>query len=59
MKSFIKCEICNTEISGEKCIFAAYKLEIDGKEHYFCCQQHAKDFKKGQEKPRSAVNKQQ
>jgi hypothetical protein len=30
---FIKCEVCNAEISDEKCPFAEYKRVIDGEVH--------------------------
>ena len=46
MSSFVKCELCNVEVSGERCVFATYRLVIDGKEHFFCCEQHAKNFEK-------------
>ncbi len=58
MSSSVKCEMCNAEISGEKCIFATYKLVVDGKEHYFCCEQHAKNFKKKYQKRKVNTNKQ-
>jgi len=44
MKNFLKCELCNAEISEEKCVFAIYKRTVDGKEHYFCCEKHANKF---------------
>ncbi|MFH1821858.1 MAG: transcriptional regulator [Methanobacteriota archaeon] len=46
MKTCVKCEMCQAEISGEKCVFATYKKVIDGKEHYFCCENHAKEFER-------------
>ena len=45
MKSSTKCELCNIEIRGEPCVFAS-QLIIDGEIHYFCCQQHAQNYKK-------------
>jgi len=47
MSEFIKCELCNVEIcEPEKCTFAITKRIIDGKEYYFCCEAHAKEFEK-------------
>ena len=46
MKTFVKCEMCESDISGEKCMFAIYKRTIGGKEHYFCCESHAKEFER-------------
>ncbi|MDH5783655.1 MAG: transcriptional regulator [Candidatus Bathyarchaeota archaeon] len=46
MKTFVKCELCNIEISGEKCVFAVYKRVIDGEEHCFCCEHHADEFER-------------
>ena len=45
MKTFVKCELCNAEVSGERCIFAIHTVETDSKEYYFCCEQHAEKFK--------------
>lgn len=39
-----KCELCNADVSNEKCAFADYKKIINGKEVFFCCQQHAKEY---------------
>jgi YHS domain-containing protein len=50
MKTFIKCELCNIEISGEKCVFAVYKKVIDGEEHHFCCEHHADEFERKRRK---------
>jgi len=44
MKTFVKCAMCKTDVAEEKCVFATYKRTIDGKVHYFCCENHAKDF---------------
>ena len=44
--TFVKCKLCNEEISGEKCIFAEYKRVVEGKEYYFCSERHADDFEK-------------
>jgi len=45
VKEFIKCELCNVEIcEPEKCTFAVSKRVIGGKEYYFCCEAHAKEF---------------
>jgi YHS domain-containing protein len=46
MKESMRCAMCNIEISGEKCVFAVYKRVIDGKEHYFCCEHHANEYKR-------------
>jgi YHS domain-containing protein len=46
MKAYAKCDLCNIEISGEKCVFAVYKRVIDGKEHYFCCEHHANEYER-------------
>jgi len=46
MNTFMKCELCNLEISGEKCVFAVYKRTIDGEEHCFCCVHHADEFER-------------
>ena len=43
---FIKCELCNIEISCEKCEFAVHKKVIDGEEHFFCCEHHADEFER-------------
>jgi len=53
MKSFIKCDLCNKEISGERCELAAYKRVIDGKEQNFCCERHAEEFEKTKSKSRA------
>lgn len=51
MTEFIKCDLCNVEIcSPEKCAFAVVKRKIDGKEYYFCCEAHAKEFGKKEKK---------
>ncbi len=57
MKTFKKCEFCNVEVTSERCIFATYRLEINGKEHYFCCEQHAKKFKQEMQKSKSLAKK--
>ncbi|MGQ9788015.1 MAG: hypothetical protein ACUVQM_01680 [Candidatus Hadarchaeaceae archaeon] len=44
MKDFIRCELCQAEIQGEKCAFAVHRKVIGGKEYYFCCENHAKRF---------------
>ena len=44
MKAFVKCELCDKEISSEKCELAGYKTIIDGEEHFFCCKRHAEEF---------------
>lgn len=43
---FIKCEICNSEISEEKCVFATCKKIINGEEYYFCSERHAEEFER-------------
>ena len=48
--SFIKCGTCDGEISEEKCVFAIYKKNIDGKEYSFCCNRCADEFEKKQKK---------
>ncbi|MFH0748799.1 MAG: hypothetical protein V1915_02615 [Candidatus Bathyarchaeota archaeon] len=57
MKSFIKCELCNVQISEEKCVFATIKVTIDDKEHYFCCAQHAEGFTSDHQKPKKTSTK--
>jgi len=52
MKATMKCDLCNLEISGEKCVFAVYKRVIDGKEYYFCCEHHADEFERRRRKQR-------
>lgn len=37
MKTFVKCEMCNAEVSADKCVFATRKRVIDGKEYIYCC----------------------
>jgi hypothetical protein len=44
MNRFIKCELCDTEISEETCVFAMLRRTSDGEEHCFCCEQHAEEF---------------
>jgi len=44
MKTFIKCEVCEAEIPGEMCIFATCRRKIGGREYYFCCEKHAREF---------------
>ena len=46
MKTFVKCEMCDAEIPTEKCVFAAHKKVLDGKEHVFCCLRCAENFEK-------------
>jgi len=46
MKTFVKCEMCNAEIPAGKCVFAAHKSVIDGKEYVFCCVRCAEAFEK-------------
>jgi len=46
MKNFIKCEICDAEIPGDKCVFATHTRVIDGKEYVFCCVRCAETFEK-------------
>lgn len=55
MKAFIKCEFCNAEISGERCIFAIYKRTVGGEEYHFCCENHAREFERKQRKQKSKV----
>ncbi len=45
-KEFVKCEACKLEIPSQGCELAAVKTKIDGKEYYFCCQNHAKRYQK-------------
>jgi YHS domain-containing protein len=45
---FIKCEVCDAEISDEKCLFAECKRIINGETYYFCCKRHADKFEKEQ-----------
>lgn len=44
MKRFMKCDLCNTEISDEKCVFAVHIQTRGGEDHYFCCERHADEF---------------
>jgi len=37
MRSFVKCKMCNAEIPADKCVFAARKEVIEGKEYIYCC----------------------
>ena len=37
MKKFVKCEVCEAEVSVEHCEFATHKRIIDGKEYVYCC----------------------
>ena len=46
MKPFIKCELCNSAISSERCIFATYKTTIGDEEYYFCCENHSQEFER-------------
>lgn len=50
--AFVKCDLCNAEICDEtgKCAFATHKKIIDGKEYFFCCEAHAKEFEKKKRK---------
>ena len=50
MKNSMKCELCNVDVSKEKCVFAIYNVDIDGKKYYFCCEHHAKEFQRNQKK---------
>jgi len=51
MTEFIKCELCKIEIcEPEKCTFALVKRRIDGKQYYFCCEAHAREFEKKKKK---------
>lgn len=43
---FIKCELCNSELSEEKCVFAEHQRIVDGEEHYFCCRRHGDEFER-------------
>lgn len=45
MTEFVKCDLCKTEIcEPEKCTFATVRRMINGKQYYFCCEAHAKEF---------------
>jgi hypothetical protein len=46
MKTFIKCEMCNAEIPGDRCVFATHTKVIDGKEYVFCCVRCAEAIEK-------------
>lgn len=51
MTEFIKCELCSVEIcEPKKCAFAVTKRVVGGKEYYFCCEAHAKEFEKKKKK---------
>jgi hypothetical protein len=47
---FVKCELCNAEITEEKCVFAECQRIVDGEEHYFCCKRHADQFEQKRRK---------
>jgi hypothetical protein len=49
MKRFMKCDLCNAEISEEKCVFAVQRRTPGGEEHCFCCERHADEFERKQE----------
>lgn len=44
----MKCELCNTDVSVEECVLAVHKIVLDGKEHHFCCELHAREFERKQ-----------
>jgi YHS domain-containing protein len=48
MTQFMKCDLCNAEISGEKCVFAVHRRTHGGVEYFFCCERHANEFEKKQ-----------
>lgn len=48
MTEFMKCDLCNTEIAGEKCVFAVHRRTRDGADHFFCCERHADEFQQKQ-----------
>jgi len=51
VKEFIRCELCNVEIcEPQRCTFAVIKRTIGGKEYYFCCETHAREFEKKKKK---------
>jgi hypothetical protein len=50
MKTFMKCELCDAEISGKKCVFAVHKRVIGDEEYYFCCKGHADEFERKRRK---------
>jgi hypothetical protein len=40
-----KCELCSRDVEeDEVCIFATYKVNIDGKMVSFCCTRYAKGY---------------
>jgi len=43
---FTKCELCDSEVSTDKCLFATCTRIIEGKEYHFCCISHADEFQK-------------
>jgi YHS domain-containing protein len=43
---FIRCELCNVKIAGDKCELAAHTKMINGKEHTFCCETCAQHYEK-------------
>lgn len=49
MKSFIKCDLCNAEITEEKCVFAVHRQAPGGEERCFCCERHADEFEQKHE----------
>ncbi len=42
----VKCELCKVDVPEERCVFAIYSKKIGGKEYYFCCEHHAKEFER-------------
>jgi len=37
MSRFVKCALCEVEVTAGKCLFAIHRRVIDGKEYFFCC----------------------
>jgi YHS domain-containing protein len=51
MTEFVKCDLCEIEIcEPEKCTFAVVKRVINGRQYYFCCEAHAREFEKEKKK---------
>lgn len=44
MKTSTKCEICNSEVSADSCVFATQSKVIDGKRYTFCCSTALRKF---------------
>ena len=50
--SFVKCEVCDVKVIGDKCVFAVQKRIIKNKEYLFCCARCSEGFEKNSENKR-------